>query len=475
MLPSYLWSSLIIRSNKKKPYLVGYSLSYLPLQLARSGTFYSETLFLRLVLFFALYLPISISSHAIELFDNVQVHGFASQTMFLTSGNNMFGPSISNPSFDFTELGINGSWSPLSNLRLSMQVLSRRAGKGNDGSPVIDFGLMDYSLPFEADYRIGIRAGRVRIPYGIYNDTRDVAFTRPSILLPQSIYFEGTRDFTISSDGLLVYGESRKPWGNLTLELFGGYSRSNEMNPEFSFLSLTGNLEPNLGFSGRLNYETYDGSLRFALSGAYIPMEYKSGSPFSIGPTGTLIPKPTNGKLTFTPMLLSAQYNADKLTLTSEFSPFFIHTSGLNTIANSLADFNNFAQSYYFQAAYRFAPQWELMARYDAMYTNSHDQSGKQTEGKYQSQISRLINSNALGELNAQQAYDLLRQAPHAYSQFAKTLTVGLRYDISPMMMIRVEYNYINGTAWLPTQGNPNQSETKQYWDMFGAQVSIRF
>ncbi len=444
-----------------------------PIPIAHIFTVNPRTIARKLGLIFLLSFSLNTNCLSFELFDSVQIHGFASQTMFLTSGNNMFGPSISNPSFDFTELGINGSWSPMPNLLLSMQIISRRAGNGYDGSPNVDFGLLDYSHFFEDDFKIGFRAGRIRIPYGLYNDTRDVAFTRPSILLPQSVYFEGTRDFTISADGLLIYAELLKPWGNLTLELFGGYNRSNELDAKFSFLSLPGNLEPNPGFSGRLNYESYDASLRFALSGGYIPMDYKSSSSLIVGPTGTLIPTPTKGKLTFTPMLLSSQYNTDKWTFTSEYSPFFINTSGLNTVVNPFADSNNFAQSYYFQVAYRFAPKWELMTRYDAMYTNSHDQNGKESELKSQYLINQLIKNTT--NLSSLEAYNLFQFASPAYSHFAKTLTVGLRYDISPMMMIRAEYNYINGTAWLPTQGNPIPGETKQYWDMFGLQVSIRF
>lgn len=65
-----------------------------------------------------------------------------------------------------------------------------------------------------------------------------------------------------------------------------------------------------------------------------------------------------------------------------------------------------------------------------------------------------------------------------AYSQFAKDWTVGIRYDITPWMMARVEYNKVNGTAWLPYQDNLTPqgiSNTTQHWDMFGLILSFRF
>ena len=421
--------------------------------------------FLAYLALYIAFLIFPFNSFAFELLDNLQVHGFASQAMFLTSGNNMFGPSISNPSFAFTELGINGSWSPIPNLRFSMQILSRRAGDWHNGTPVIDFGLMDYSFNFKEDYRIGFRAGRVRQPYGLYNDTRDVAFTRPSILLPQSIYFEGTRDYTISADGLLIYGESRKPWGNLTLELFGGYERTDDQDTQYSFLleQLPGSLQPNPGFIGRLNYESYDGNLRLALSGAYTSMNYKS--------THSLY-EPSGGTIAFNPIVLSAQYNTEDWTFTSEYSPNYFNRSGLgiNQIGIN-RDFNIFGQSYYFQTAYRFAPKWELMARYDAMYPNGNDENGNAFESNAIADVLQFAKSNSL---DSSQTAFAVSQVPPAFTQFAKTWTVGIRYDISPSMMIRAEYDYINGTAWASNEANKDRT-LRQYWDMFGFLVSLRF
>ena len=241
-----------------------------------------------------------------------------------------------------------------------MQILSRRAGGlGDNGSPQIDFGLMDYGFNLSDDYRLGIRAGRVRVPYGLYNDTRDVAFTRPSILVPQSIYYEGSRNLTISADGFLVYVQSNKPWGNLNLELMGAYPRSDNKPIQYDFLGQvsTGSVEPKPTFAGRLAYEAYDGSLRLALSGAYLHMEYKPSSMYDTIP---------RGNVNFDPIVISAQYNTEKWSFTSEYSYNFFTNSNFGYPY----DLKQNGESYYFQAAYRFAPKWELMARYDALYLN---------------------------------------------------------------------------------------------------------
>jgi hypothetical protein len=375
--------------------------------------------------------------YGFELFDSVQVHGFASQVMFLTSDNNLFGKSDDGVSLDFTELGINGSWSPIPKLRFSMQVLSRRAGIGHDGTPAIDFGLLDYSPVDTGDYRLGVRLGRVRLPYGLLNDTRDVAFTRPSVLLPQSIYFERTRDLTISADGALLYGESRNSWGNLTLELAGVSPRTDDSDTKLSIMGpgVLGELDSDMSFSGRLGYDLDDGKLRLAVSGVYTSFQYHPA--YSLGDR---IPR---GSVLFTPVIFSAQYNTAKWTFMGEYAIRPFETSGFS-------ETSIVGDSYYVQAAYRITNKWEIMTRFDSYIGNRDDPNGDKAEA-----ASRGRTPN--------------------YSQFAKDWTVGLRYDITPWMMARGEYHIINGTGWLPPQDNPVRADTVQHWNMWAFLISLRF
>jgi len=184
---------------------------------------------------------------ALEIFEGFQMHGFLSQGYFLTSDhNNLFGESTHGGSLGFTEIGVNASWVPRPDVQLAIQGLSRRAGGAAEGEPELDFALLDYAAVETADRRLGVRVGRVRLPFGLYNDTRDVAFTRPSILLPQSIYFDRVRELAISGDGILFYGEERGSWGNFTLEFLGPYfQRIGSENSELSLFNseLPGDLE----------------------------------------------------------------------------------------------------------------------------------------------------------------------------------------------------------------------------------------
>lgn len=147
---------------------------------------------------------------------NFQVHGFASLTLVNTSDNNFFGQSDDQVSNNFSEVGLNASWRLTPGLQLSAEVLSHRAGGTDDGGVRLDYGLVDWTALSSEEGRGGIRVGRIKTAYGLYNTTRDVPFTRPSIILPQSIYFERTRNLTVSADGADIYVERYGEAGTLS-------------------------------------------------------------------------------------------------------------------------------------------------------------------------------------------------------------------------------------------------------------------
>ena len=161
----------------------------------------------------------------------------------------MFGHSEGDGSLDFIEAGINASWTPLPRLQLAVQGLFRRAGAGHESDFELDFGLMDYALLSTEDKQLGFRLGRIKNPLGLYNDTRDVAFTRPSILLPESIYLDISREAFVSADGAHVYGELRSRWGDFSLQFGGVLPRVDNLDYELGiFLA---------GFSWRVRERAY--------------------------------------------------------------------------------------------------------------------------------------------------------------------------------------------------------------------------
>ena len=376
-----------------------------------------------------------------ELPDNLQIQGFASQAFISTSDNDVFGDTdnLGGGSFGFTEVGLNALYQMLPRLQLSAQVLSRRAGEDNPGTPRLDFGFFDYRLYSQETNQFGVRIGRLKNPFGFYNDTRDVAFTRPSILLPQSIYFDRTRNLGLSSDSVQFYGESsHSTLGSVSVQFGVVQPIVDDRDTESTLLAgeRAGNLTREVSYIGRGIYESNDHRLRLAVSGIWMDVGY---NPAAVDPFGP-------GDIQFSPIFLSAQYNTEKWSLTSEYALRHFKYSNFNIPAFDSLDF--YGESYYFQGVYRFTRQWEAILRYDVLYTDRSDRSGKR---------SAAASGNP------------------AHSRFAKDITVGLRWNVTPSFMLRAEYHRVNGTAWLSTLDNPNSSATSQHWNLFAVQAAFRF
>ena len=134
----------------------------------------------------------------------LQLHGFLTQGFVKTDANRFFGPSDKG-SFQFTEIGLNGSLRPIPDLLLSGQVLARRAGEMYNGSPTIDFALARWDFLDSAQNTAGISIGRLKNPLGLYNRTRDVAHTRPGVFVPETVYFDKVRNLEHASDGAMLH------------------------------------------------------------------------------------------------------------------------------------------------------------------------------------------------------------------------------------------------------------------------------
>jgi len=378
-------------------------------------------------------------AQAVELADDIQLHGFLTQGYFLTSNNRLFGSSDKGGSFNYTEAGLAGSWQLDPDLRLAAQVLFRRAGEGHENDIELDFGLLDYTLLSAVNYRLGTRLGRIKLPFGLYNETRDVLFTRPTILLPQSIYADATRDLALSADGGLVYGEYRLETGNLSFEVGMGIPRGSSLDIELAILGFDfpGNTFSGLSYVGRLGYDLDDGKYRIAITSAWVDTRYDP----ELFPPEDL----RAGKDIFTPTIFSAQYNLEKLNLTAEYAIRPIKDKGFG----EEFDKDIVGESYYLQAEYRFNENWQAILRYDVFYNDRNDKSGKKFEAK---------------------------TLYPAHTQFAKDWTFGLRYYVNPSFLVAAEYHYINGTIWIaPLQDNPNPFDLEQRWHLFALATSIRF
>jgi len=367
--------------------------------------------------------------------EELQTHGFLTQNFFHTSDNNVYGQSDDGISPGLTEIGLNLSYQPFSRLTLSAQGLYRRAGKVDGGNVRLDYGVADLNIFNYQNGRIGIRGGRIKIPFGLYSETRDVAFTNPSIILPQGIYFDRSRSLLVSADGGSLYAEHRTEYGDLSFKFNLGMPLGDNEEIRSAILgpAALGKFEASPAFATQLSYELNGGETVFAVSYMNLKLKYHPSA-------GDFI---SAGNTSIRPLLFSAQYNGEKLGLTAEY----LYRWNSYKDYGVMPDFQFVSESWYLQGSYRFLPQVQGIVRYDTFSSDINDRGGQRSV------------SNGLPN----------------HIAYAKDWMLGVRWDITSSLMVRTEYHRVHGTAWLAQADNQDQSKTKQDWDLYALQLSYRF
>jgi hypothetical protein len=361
----------------------------------------------------------------------VDFHGFVSQGFLYSTAYNYLGQS-SQGSFRFTEAGLNASFNPFPRTRIAAQAFTYDVGPAGDYDVVLDYAQAEYTFN---DY-IGVRAGRIRRPEGIYNDIQDVDLARTWILLPQGMYNARWRDFYVNIDGGEVFGSiPLEKAGSLSYEFYYGFQ-----NPKLDgglslqkanlppYLPLTSINSPQLG-GGQLWWNTpleglragvalnYDRDLTFTVSNG----RQSEGSPFT--------------------QHYSLEYLWNSWTFQAEYLRFkinYLNTGGGPPPSTKVVE----PDTWYASAAYRFNKYVEAGAYYTEYYTDVNDRSGAGT--------------------------------PFPSDGAQKDVALSLRVDPTDWWIFKVEAHYIRGTAQLlDNAGNPARGDNG--WWMFAVKTTFSF
>lgn len=363
----------------------------------------------------------------------LQIHGFLTQAYVNTTANRFFGDS-EDGSLEFRELGINSSYRFNPNLMASAQLLSRVAGEMYDGSLAVDYAQLDYRFQSSEQTSLGLIVGRYKNPLGLYNDTRDVAATRPGIFMPQAVYWDRVRNMMLSNDGLMLLGDRDSGMHRFKLQLIFGKTPIDE-NVEQTYLAPA--LDPSMDqdgvtYGGRMLYEWDGGRVRLALSNAMLELKSE---------TNALPP----GIVDIDYWVASAQYNDGPWRLTSEYMLEPLDFRGFGDLLDA-ADTK--VGGYYIQGDYRLFEDWELMLRLEKSHYNKDDRDGTKSSG-----ISGFV----------------------PYYHYSKVATLGLLWEPSEQLMVRAEFSRVKGTIFLSVRENPIINDTIKDWNLFSLLVSYSF
>ncbi|ETR68799.1 MAG: hypothetical protein OMM_04346 [Candidatus Magnetoglobus multicellularis str. Araruama] len=160
--------------------------------------------------------------------ENIHIHGFVSQGFMISDRNNYLAES-SEGSFEFNEAAINFSRHFDPNFHMGCQIFSRDIGDVGNNKIELDWALANYRLRDS----LGFRLGRIKVPHGLYNETRDVDMLRTFIFLPP-VYYDISRSTINAIDGIGVYG-------NLLFDSIGSI--------DYQIINGVKNIDPESGWS----------------------------------------------------------------------------------------------------------------------------------------------------------------------------------------------------------------------------------
>jgi len=213
-----------------------------------------------------------------------------------------------------TALAVNGSYRFTNKLLFTGQLFYKYyeyspITDALDGGLGIDFAILKLLLS-QYDYHTHeLEIGQLKIPYGLYNESRTSPFTTPSLFLSQAVYPNKMLMFTTAASGAMYEYTYNNLFDrfSLNIQLGLGYPQiSDEVKAEFFPLYGASNkLKSELSRMATISLDTFDFKYRFKIS--YVDT-YVSSTNFDTD-------------LNFQSAVISLQYNTLKSRTTIEINP----------------------------------------------------------------------------------------------------------------------------------------------------------
>jgi hypothetical protein len=367
----------------------------------------------------------------------VEVHGFVSQGYLISRYNDYLTEDSTRGSYEFTEAGINFTSQLTDELRVGVQLFAHDLGPLGNYRPQFDWYYLDYRL---RDW-LGLRAGRTKIPFGLYNETHDIDAARVPVLLPQSMYPVSNRDYLLAQTGGELYGNlTLGKAGDLEYRAYGGtiHIDTTDQADEIERLSVP------YVFGGRLMWQTplTDLQLGGSAQRLRLDLDFRPG-PEIVDPLAAAggLPADFNGivraKINATLWAASLEYAAQDFLFAAEYSRW--HAEIESTVPVIVPETKSISERFYAMTSYRVAPWFTPGAYYSVFFPDTEKRSGR--------------------------------------SSVQHDIAVTFRYDVNPNWLIKLEGHYMIGTAGLSPALNGNRpvSELKPEWGLFLVKTTAYF
>lgn len=351
---------------------------------------------------------------------SLEVHGLVSQGFIKSTQNNYLAESRRG-SFEFFEAGLNFTRPLGESLRVGGQLFARDLGPLGDYSAKVDWFFLDW----RAHNWLGVRAGRVKLPYGLYNHQTDYDPGRLWILMPQSVYPLAQRDVLVGVTGVELYGEV--PLGGVGALSWSALAGTIFLDPALLSPLLVERADVSWFAFGRLFWEPPMQGLKVGVS--------TISTRFELDTTVQAQPLTAATRLLF--VVASAELQRGDLLLAAEYArQFTTQSSNQPAIVPSRS---LVTEGYHVDGAYYLSSRLAVGAYYAGLFGDVHRRSGRDA---YQHDVAATV-----------------------------------RVDLTLNWLLKLEAHYIEGTATLDPllNGGRPPSELVPSWGLFLAKTTAYF
>jgi hypothetical protein len=365
---------------------------------------------------------------------SVDIHAFASEGFVLTSSNNYLSDDTRHGSFRFSEVGINFTKSLTDKLRTGMQLFAQDLGPTGNYNAKVDWFYLDYRWQ---DW-LGLRAGRIKIPFGLYNEVNDIDSARLPVLLPQSVYPIQNRNFLLAQTGAELYGYARShAAGALDYRMYAGtiFIDISTMNGSpLTVLSL--NVPYVTG--ARLLWETPLEGLRLGGSLQALRLDFT----VSKGASSAGVELPAQLAVA------SVEYAAHDWLFAAEYSRWYTKLNSSNPTVYPSASLPT-SERAYAMASYRATRWFQVGAYYSLLFPDVHNRDTP-------------VLAQHETDARAHQQHDV---------------AATMRFDFNDHWLLKLEGHCMVGTAALSSSLNNNVplGQLRETWGVFLAKTTAYF
>ena len=368
----------------------------------------------------------------------VEVHGFAAQGVIKASDSN-FVEDDQSTSLALTEAGINASYRYSPSIRFAGQAVYINGGNRYPEGARIDYLFVDWSIVNNLDWKLNAHIGRYKNYHWYYSSIRDIPHARPSIVLPQSVYFDTFRDVALGSDGVNFWLQTSREHGDWDVNWSYGTSPiSDEQTQNLLSVAARGEMTQDFTHQFTVRYRAPDQNFHIGLSLLDSDFGYRASASEPL----------VSGDATSQRLMLMLGYNIGQVELVAELLRERVTFNGI--LFNGFFD-RSTAEGGYVQARYHLSSDVSLLARIDIFDRDRKDRDG--------SKIEALSGGTIPG-----------------YFGFMDQATVGASWDIAENVRLQGEFHRVKGAGRLAPVLSPDPVlNDSKYWNMWALQIMYWF